>query len=84
MLQLLTPATAPSPPRSKKSESTFSLSRTHRDASFRFQRWWVFCPSRLVSSEELEMERIKNLQREVALHRMQNEASYKAALAGSE
>ncbi|XP_024119627.1 targeting protein for Xklp2 [Oryzias melastigma] len=37
----------------------------------------------LVSSEELEMERIKNLQREVALHRMQNEASYKAALAGN-
>lgn len=30
------------------------------------------------------MERIKNLQMEVALHRKKNEASYKAALAGSE
>ncbi|XP_074499202.1 targeting protein for Xklp2 [Sebastes fasciatus] len=34
------------------------------------------------SSEEQELERIRNLQNEVALHRKQNEASYKAALAG--
>lgn len=36
------------------------------------------------TSEELELERIINLQKEVALHRKKNEASYKAALAGSE
>ncbi|XP_027868677.1 targeting protein for Xklp2 isoform X1 [Xiphophorus couchianus] len=36
----------------------------------------------LSSSEELELERIRSLQREVALHRRKNEASYKAALAG--
>ncbi len=36
------------------------------------------------SSEEQELERIRNLQKEVALHRKKNEASYKAALAGSE
>ncbi|XP_041859073.1 targeting protein for Xklp2 isoform X2 [Melanotaenia boesemani] len=35
------------------------------------------------TSEDLEMERIRNLQREVALHRKKNEASYKAALAGN-
>ncbi|XP_041654449.1 targeting protein for Xklp2 isoform X2 [Cheilinus undulatus] len=35
------------------------------------------------SSEEQELERIRNLQREVALHRKKNEASYKAALAGN-
>lgn len=35
------------------------------------------------SSEEEELERIKNLQKEVALQRKKNEASYKAALAGS-
>ncbi|XP_033942136.1 targeting protein for Xklp2 isoform X2 [Pseudochaenichthys georgianus] len=34
------------------------------------------------SSEDQEMERIRTLQNEVALHRKQNEASYKAALAG--
>lgn len=37
----------------------------------------------LSSSEERELERIRSLQREVALHRKQNEASYKAALAGN-
>ncbi|XP_062247865.1 targeting protein for Xklp2-B-like isoform X2 [Platichthys flesus] len=37
----------------------------------------------LCSSEEQEMERIRILQKEVALHRRQNEASYKAALAGN-
>uniref|UniRef100_A0A3B4T9X9 TPX2 microtubule nucleation factor n=1 Tax=Seriola dumerili TaxID=41447 RepID=A0A3B4T9X9_SERDU len=36
-----------------------------------------------VSSEEQELERIRNLQKEVALHRKKNEASYKAALAGN-
>ncbi|KAI3357461.1 hypothetical protein L3Q82_015497 [Scortum barcoo] len=35
------------------------------------------------SSEEKELERIRNLQKEVALHRKKNEASYKAALAGN-
>ncbi|XP_029996937.1 targeting protein for Xklp2-like isoform X2 [Sphaeramia orbicularis] len=35
------------------------------------------------TSEEQELERIRNLQREVALHRKKNEASYKAALAGN-
>ncbi|XP_040049074.2 targeting protein for Xklp2 isoform X1 [Gasterosteus aculeatus] len=35
------------------------------------------------SSEEQELQRIRNLQKEVALHRRQNEASYKAALAGN-
>ncbi|KAK1898103.1 Targeting protein for Xklp2-B [Dissostichus eleginoides] len=35
------------------------------------------------SSEDQEMERIRILQNEVALHRKQNEASYKAALAGN-
>ncbi|XP_017294278.1 targeting protein for Xklp2 isoform X2 [Kryptolebias marmoratus] len=35
------------------------------------------------SSEELELERIRNLQKEVALHRRKNEASYRAALAGN-
>ncbi|XP_040918232.1 targeting protein for Xklp2 isoform X2 [Toxotes jaculatrix] len=35
------------------------------------------------SSEEQELERIRNLQKEVALHRKKNEASYKAALAGN-
>ncbi|KAM4611071.1 targeting protein for Xklp2 isoform 2-T2 [Polymixia lowei] len=35
------------------------------------------------SSEEQELERIRNLQREVAEHRKKNEASYKAALAGN-
>ncbi|XP_017161092.1 targeting protein for Xklp2 [Poecilia reticulata] len=40
-------------------------------------------PKGLSSSEELELERIKSLQREVALHRRKNEASYKAALAGN-
>ncbi|XP_072305427.1 targeting protein for Xklp2 [Eucyclogobius newberryi] len=35
------------------------------------------------SSEELELERMKKLQKEVALHRKKNEASYKAALAGN-
>ncbi|XP_078110307.1 targeting protein for Xklp2 [Sander vitreus] len=34
------------------------------------------------SSEEQELERIRILQSEVALHRRKNEASYKAALAG--
>ncbi|XP_034029032.1 targeting protein for Xklp2 [Thalassophryne amazonica] len=34
------------------------------------------------SSEEVELERIRTLQQEVALHRKKNEASYKAALAG--
>lgn len=41
-------------------------------------------PNRPCSSEEQELERIRNLQKEVALHRKKNEASYKAALAGSE
>ncbi|XP_033825763.1 targeting protein for Xklp2 [Periophthalmus magnuspinnatus] len=36
-----------------------------------------------LSSEELELERMKKLQKEVALHRKKNEASYKAALAGN-
>ncbi|XP_071331214.1 targeting protein for Xklp2 isoform X2 [Trachinotus anak] len=36
-----------------------------------------------VTSEEQELERIRNLQKEVALHRKKNEASYKAALAGA-
>ncbi|XP_007575512.1 targeting protein for Xklp2 isoform X1 [Poecilia formosa] len=40
-------------------------------------------PKGLSSSEELELERIRSLQREVALHRRKNEASYKAALAGN-
>ncbi|KAM6982044.1 targeting protein for Xklp2 [Tautogolabrus adspersus] len=35
------------------------------------------------SSEEQELERIRKLQKEVALHRKKNEASYKAALAGN-
>ncbi|KAF0036519.1 hypothetical protein F2P81_011831 [Scophthalmus maximus] len=35
------------------------------------------------SSEEQELERIRNLQKEVAQHRKKNEASYKAALAGN-
>ncbi|XP_070766579.1 targeting protein for Xklp2 [Enoplosus armatus] len=35
------------------------------------------------SSEDQELERIRNLQKEVALHRKKNEASYKAALAGN-
>lgn len=35
------------------------------------------------TSEEQELERIRNLQKEVALHRQKNEASYKAALAGN-
>ncbi|XP_061600683.1 targeting protein for Xklp2-like [Cololabis saira] len=39
-------------------------------------------PNKPSSTEELEMERIRTLQREVALHRKKNEASYKAALAG--
>lgn len=43
-----------------------------------------FFPNRLCSSEEQELQRIRNLQKEVALHRKKNEASYKAALAGSE
>ncbi|XP_029975679.1 targeting protein for Xklp2 [Salarias fasciatus] len=34
------------------------------------------------TSEERELERIKNLQKEVAQHRKKNEASFKAALAG--
>lgn len=34
------------------------------------------------NSEEQELERIRNLQEEVALHRRRNEANYKAALAG--
>ncbi|XP_037540496.1 targeting protein for Xklp2-B [Nematolebias whitei] len=34
------------------------------------------------SSEQLELERIRNLQKEVALHRRRNEASLRAALAG--
>ncbi|XP_018557011.1 targeting protein for Xklp2 isoform X1 [Lates calcarifer] len=34
------------------------------------------------SSEEQELERIRNLQKKVALHRKKNETSYKAALAG--
>uniref|UniRef100_A0A3Q1GEB5 TPX2 microtubule nucleation factor n=1 Tax=Acanthochromis polyacanthus TaxID=80966 RepID=A0A3Q1GEB5_9TELE len=34
------------------------------------------------TSEEQELERIRNLQEEVALHRRRNEANYKAALAG--
>ncbi|XP_031733142.1 targeting protein for Xklp2-like, partial [Anarrhichthys ocellatus] len=41
------------------------------------------CPNRPNCSEEQELERIRNLQKEVALHRRQNEASYKAALAGN-
>lgn len=36
------------------------------------------------STEQQEMERIEALQSEVAEHRRRNEASYKAALAGSE
>lgn len=36
------------------------------------------------SSEQQELERIRSLQKEVALHRRRNEASFKAALAGSE
>ncbi|KAM7411011.1 hypothetical protein PAMA_021136 [Pampus argenteus] len=35
------------------------------------------------NSEDHELERIRNLQKEVALHRKRNEASYKAALAGN-
>ncbi|XP_068191566.1 targeting protein for Xklp2 [Antennarius striatus] len=37
-----------------------------------------------IGSEELELERIRNLQRKVALHRRKNEASLKAALAGNQ
>lgn len=44
---------------------------------------WL-CSNRPSSSEQQELERIRNLQKEVALHRKKNEASYKAALAGSE
>ena len=44
----------------------------------------VFFLNRPNSSEQQEMERIRILQSEVALHRRKNEASYKAALAGSE
>lgn len=36
-----------------------------------------------LSSEELELEKMKKLQEEVALHRRKNEASFKAALAGN-
>lgn len=36
------------------------------------------------SSEQQELQRIRSLQKEVALHRKRNEASFKAALAGSE
>ncbi|XP_029912632.1 targeting protein for Xklp2 isoform X2 [Myripristis murdjan] len=36
------------------------------------------------TSEEQELERIRNLQKEVAEHRKRNEASFKAALAGSQ
>ncbi|XP_056130890.1 targeting protein for Xklp2 [Lampris incognitus] len=39
---------------------------------------------RPLGSEEQELERIRNLQREVAEHRRKNEASYKAALAGGQ
>lgn len=35
------------------------------------------------SSEQQELERIRSLQKEVALHRRRNEASFKAALAGN-
>uniref|UniRef100_A0A3Q3X5K1 Uncharacterized protein n=1 Tax=Mola mola TaxID=94237 RepID=A0A3Q3X5K1_MOLML len=45
--------------------------------------YFLLCSNRPNSSEELELERIKNLQMEVALHRKKNEASYKAALAGN-
>uniref|UniRef100_A0A8D3DGQ3 Targeting protein for Xklp2 n=1 Tax=Scophthalmus maximus TaxID=52904 RepID=A0A8D3DGQ3_SCOMX len=40
-------------------------------------------PTQPFSSEEQELERIRNLQKEVAQHRKKNEASYKAALAGN-
>lgn len=36
------------------------------------------------STEQQELERIEALQKEVAEHRRKNEASYRAALAGSE
>lgn len=39
--------------------------------------------SRQKSSEQQEMERIKSLQKEVAEQRKRNEASYRAAMAGS-
>lgn len=41
-------------------------------------------PSQQKSSEQQELERIKSLQKEVAEQRKRNEASYKAAMAGSQ
>lgn len=43
-----------------------------------------FLSRRQKSTEQQELERIEALQKEVAEQRKRNEASYKAALAGSE
>uniref|UniRef100_A0A674N2Q1 TPX2 microtubule nucleation factor n=1 Tax=Takifugu rubripes TaxID=31033 RepID=A0A674N2Q1_TAKRU len=48
------------------------------------KKCFLLCVNTPNSSEEEELERIRNLQKEVALQRKKNEASYKAALAGSE
>uniref|UniRef100_A0A6D2W6Y1 TPX2 microtubule nucleation factor n=1 Tax=Takifugu rubripes TaxID=31033 RepID=A0A6D2W6Y1_TAKRU len=47
------------------------------------KKCFLLCVNTPNSSEEEELERIRNLQKEVALQRKKNEASYKAALAGN-
>ncbi|XP_073325599.1 targeting protein for Xklp2 isoform X2 [Pagrus major] len=75
------PVARPAPKRSSVSRRTGQLNsraapKTRAEAS-------TTTNTEPSSSEEQELERIRNLQKEVALHRKKNEASYKAALAGN-
>lgn len=71
-----------------QSESSFSVDRNFHHKLQRLICFFFSLSSlglnRPNSSEQQELERIRSLQREVALHRKRNEASFKAALAGSE
>ncbi|XP_008293958.1 targeting protein for Xklp2 isoform X2 [Stegastes partitus] len=67
-------------PVARKSRSVRLNSRTAHEAHPATTSSTTTEPS---TSEEQELERIRNLQKEVALHRKRNEASYKAALAGN-
>lgn len=71
---------APPPKKHKKTPEPRKSSRTAPKSQAAASATSNTEPS---SSEDQEMERIKTLQNEVALHRKQNEASYKAALAGN-
>ncbi|XP_042368584.1 targeting protein for Xklp2-like [Plectropomus leopardus] len=85
-------SSSPAPPPSKKNKITLVARKSNSALRRKVQQTTRSGPVTRASasantepnsSEEQELERIRNLQREVALHRKKNEASYKAALAGN-